>query len=358
MNIDGHKLHYHPQRVSEWLTDELKTYPLYLEISPSNACNHSCIFCALDFCRNDKKNFLDTERALTLLDELSECGIKSILYAGAGEPFIHRDITKIINYTAKKNIDVAVNTNMALFTPEKIKECLHSLTWMRVSIDAGTSETYGSIHISQKNDFYDVIKNIEFAVKQKKDKRLKVTIGSQFLLLDKNKDEVVKTSKLLKKLGVDYFSIKPFNMHKSSLQNCSTSEITPELIEELDSQLSVLNSNSFKVVFRKDTFYNLFFSKRKYHKCYGLSFISFLREDGEIYPCLSVFGNKIYSYGNVYSNSFKEIWNGKTRKNVIELINNDFELMNKNNCRPTCRLDNINKYLWQLKNPDSHQNFI
>ena len=34
------------------------------------------------------------------------------------------------------------------------------------------------------------------------------------------------------------------------------------------------------------------------------------------------------------------------------------ESFNINNCRKACRLDEINKYLWMLKNPPEHVNFI
>ncbi len=46
--IDSHKLIYHIPRVNDWL-DGKTIYPLYMEISPSGACNHRCTFCGLDF---------------------------------------------------------------------------------------------------------------------------------------------------------------------------------------------------------------------------------------------------------------------------------------------------------------------
>ena len=48
IKIDSHKLIYHPDRVAKWKNGEL-IYPLELEIGISGACNHRCIFCAVDY---------------------------------------------------------------------------------------------------------------------------------------------------------------------------------------------------------------------------------------------------------------------------------------------------------------------
>ena len=41
--VDNHKLMYHPERVTEW-RERKDCYPIYVEIGPTNACNHRCIF--------------------------------------------------------------------------------------------------------------------------------------------------------------------------------------------------------------------------------------------------------------------------------------------------------------------------
>ena len=46
--VDSHKLMFHPERVTKWLSGE-NIYPIEIEISPSGACNHRCIFCAYDY---------------------------------------------------------------------------------------------------------------------------------------------------------------------------------------------------------------------------------------------------------------------------------------------------------------------
>ncbi len=48
IRMDSHKLIYHPDTVARWLKGE-NVYPIELEIGLTNACNHRCIFCAVDY---------------------------------------------------------------------------------------------------------------------------------------------------------------------------------------------------------------------------------------------------------------------------------------------------------------------
>ena len=47
-DVDNHKLMYHPERISQW-NKEKDCYPIYIEVGLTNACNHKCVFCALDY---------------------------------------------------------------------------------------------------------------------------------------------------------------------------------------------------------------------------------------------------------------------------------------------------------------------
>ena len=59
--------------------------------------------------------------------------------------------------------------------------------------------------------------------------------------------------------------------------------------------------------------------------------------------------------GNIFENSLKEIWSSKQKRDAIEYINNQID---KKQCQPSCRHHHINNYLWELKHPNEHINFI
>lgn len=46
IRMDSHKLIYHPAVVARWMKGE-NIYPIELEVSLTNACNHRCIFAQL-----------------------------------------------------------------------------------------------------------------------------------------------------------------------------------------------------------------------------------------------------------------------------------------------------------------------
>src|SRR3990167_3007073 len=101
--IDSHKLTYHVSRVNDWLEGKV-TYPIYMEISPSGACNHRCTYCGLDFMEY-KPRLLDTHLLKERLSELGRLGLKSVMYGGEGEPFLHCDMAELINHTKKSGVD-------------------------------------------------------------------------------------------------------------------------------------------------------------------------------------------------------------------------------------------------------------
>lgn len=349
IRIDSHKLIYHPESVSRWLKGE-NIYPVEIEISPSGACNHRCIFCAVDYI-GYKPNFLNKDIILRDIAYMSGRGLKSVVCSGEGEPFLNPEMPELANGIKAHNVDVAVSTNGVLFTKEKIQECLASFTWVRYSIASMEKESYNKIQRGKSDDLETVKTNLLEAVKAKRDRSLKTTLGVQCLLLPDNKEYVSEMAKELREIGVDYFTVKPYSQH---LHSTNTFKVDYEEMFELEKELQAYATEEFSIYFRANAMKKMHHEKT-YKQCHGLPFMTHIDASGNVWPCVAHIGTEEFCYGNINQQTFAQIWEGNTRKEVVQKMNTlDINVI----CREACRLDEMNKYLDELKHPREHVNFI
>ena len=156
--------------------------PEVLHIDLTNNCNFNCLAC---WCRSPllgDKSMPDWERKLSLsfntvksiFDDLAEIGgLRQVKLVGGGEPFMHPDILKIIEYIKNKdrNIEIDINTNFSL-VDEKVASRLVELgvDSLTVSLWAGTPSVYAAVHPNQKESTFEKIRNsLELIAKIKKE---------------------------------------------------------------------------------------------------------------------------------------------------------------------------------------------
>jgi len=348
LNLDSHKLYYHLDRVNEFLKNG-DCYPIYIEVSPVGSCNHRCIFCAYDYIEYPNRK-LDMEIFLRFIDEISCCGLKSMVFAGEGEPLIHPNIGKFITYAKEKGIDVGLFTNGELLDKKLNETILKSLTFVRFSINGGNKDSYNLIH--KRDTFNKVIENLKYCATLKKQKSLDVTIGIQFVLLPENIDSIKDLIFIVRDMGIDYLSIKPFvlqnesQFYRQKKFNCN--------LDSFFNELESYSNDNFKIVARIESFKK--YGIRDYDRCYGCNFITVLNSAGDIASCLPYWEKQEFIYGNIYQNTFKQIWHGKKRKEIKSFLENR---INVNSCPPNCRPNAINSFLYDLKHPKvDHINFI
>ncbi|MBI5886736.1 MAG: radical SAM protein [Deltaproteobacteria bacterium] len=350
--IDSHKLIYHPQRVGDWARG-VDVYPIYAELSPIGACNHRCTYCALDYMEYQPRS-LETGALKERLTEMAGLGLKSVMYAGEGEPFLHKDITEIINHTKTSGIDVAITSNGVLFTGKIFTKTLPSITWIKISCNAATPRTYAAIHRTSEEDFDKTIKNIAGAVRFRNREKTGSTIGMQLILLPENAREAVELAHIAKDIGADYLVIKSYSQHLKSITR-KYSEFKYGDYLHLEAELKEISGNGFNVVFRSNAMRKLEEDRRRYERCLALPFWTYVDAGGGVWGCSAFLNDKRFLYGNIYETSFEEIWNGPKRAAVTRLV---AEELNTDACRVNCRMDEVNRYLWELKNPNPHVNFI
>lgn len=349
---DGHKLHHHVARVNEWLQGG-NTVPVYIETSPSGACNHRCRFCGKDF-MDYRKRFLDTGMFMDRLAEMGRLGVKSIMHAGEGEPLLHPDLEVFVRHGKESGIDQAVNTNGVLLTPDRAEKLLPYCEWIRVSLDAGSAETHEKLHRAKKGDYAQILSNLAEAARMRRERGWRCTLGVQMLLLPENRDEIAPLAEQLKPLGVDYLSVKPYSQHPQSRTE-QYSDISYAEDVKMRGAVEALGAPGFSVTFRAQAMQKWDSGERPYKRCYAMRFWTYIDAGADVWGCCNHLNDDRFYFGNLNTNTFQEVWDGERRMKALAWVENEMDTCQ---CRVNCRMDEVNRYLWELKNPPGHVNFI
>ena len=340
LRIDSHKLEFHPHRVAAWLegADDWerakKVYPLYVEISPVGACNHRCTFCAVDYI-GYKPRILDTPVLEQFFSEADYTGVKSVMLAGEGEPLLHKEINEVVSVAKDWNLDVAFTTNGILLN----KLDLAPVTWVKVSINAGTRETYLRVHKAKPKDWDILWENLRDAAKRKG----ACTLGAQIVLLPENLHEVGKLYELCEEAGLDYLVAKPYSQHKSSVTHT---------YEGFRGVPLGMITGKCQFIFRQEAWRT---TSIPYEKCNATPFFwAYIMASGDVYSCSAYLLDDRFRLGNIHEQTFKEIWEGPKRKANWELLRKHLDIKE---CRVNCRMDKANRYLDGFSSTE-HINFI
>lgn len=347
--LDGSKLIHHLPVVEKWAKGE-RFFPIHAEISPTSGCNQRCNLCYVDYLGH-KAGFLDESIMNSLADEFGKLGVKSVLLAGEGEPTANKGIVSMIQRAHRNGVDMAINTNAVLMTKEMSEAIMPGLTWSRFTFQASNPTLYHAIHKGHKSDFDRATTNVQEAVKVKRDNKLKVTLGTQQILINENYRNVYETAKLSKELGVDYYVVKRFSKHPNN-----TYDVPEDMYKHSEDELrkaETLSDDKFKVIVRWNNFTQD--CNRIYKKCLGTPFITQILADGKIYPCSQFFKDPAFCYGDLHHQSFEEIFLSDRIQEITKKIEHE---INVKNCISYCRHHSTNQFLWKIHDKPAHANFI
>jgi len=171
--------------------------PTVIDIEPLSRCNYRCIMCQLsgwkdgqrteDLELKDYKNFID-----------SQYGLTEIKLQGIGEPLLHPDFFKMVEYAVKKKIWVRTTINGSLLENDNYKRLIKSgIHDIQISFDGATKEIFERIR--KQSNFDNVVTNLTNLNKYANNLNKEVT-NMWVLLQQFNKHQILDFVKIAKKM--------------------------------------------------------------------------------------------------------------------------------------------------------------
>lgn len=353
--LGAEKVIYNADRLVD-IKQKGDTYPVHMVIGLTDYCNHKCIFCNTEYATADNTRIHPIEKnaLLNFLTEAKEKGLKAVTICGSGEPLLYPEVDSLLYDIHDIGLDIGIFTNGSKLTSTVRKAIIDTCTFVRCSINASNGEEHETVH-RVKNGFDDIVDNVQALVNEKKAKGVELpTIGTQFVFYEENYRSIVNATRLWKEIGVDYFEIKPLIEGEGSSVGIKVfSAKDKSAVKEQMRLAKELEDSAFQVYTKYGQYLTTLSEEpRKYRTCYGHALDPSLWSDGNLYLC-SNHEQEEDIIGNIYEESFEEIWNGERRKSRIQKINVD-------ECPRGCRCDSLNEVIWDYLYPDKlvHPNFI
>ena len=189
-------------------------FPPVVKIEPTTCCNLKCPLChTTRGLLKRGKGFMDFNLYTQIIDSLQK-KTTMITLAHMGEPFLHKDIYKMISYARKQGFIVMGITNMN-FSLDAEKLLKTGLSKLNVSIDGISQESYEKYRVGGKLKL--ALSNIKKIAEAKKKLKTKMPLISlRYMYFSHNNNESIKeVVQMAKDYGANEVKIvKPFIIDK------------------------------------------------------------------------------------------------------------------------------------------------
>ena len=316
-----HKVRWHPQTIESLQAGQVSP-PIHVQLIISDFCNHDCEFCAYRLngyssnelfqeeegqslqARNPMR-MIGTEKVYEILDDCRELGVKAIQFTGGGEPTMHPDFTAILRYAQQLGMDTALVTNGSQLR-QAMREVVLSCQWVRISVDAGSSETYARIRRVGKNEWYRMADRVQALVYERNIRQASLTIGVGFVATPTNWEELYTAVEQFRAWGVDNVRLGvAFNPEGST----PYAPFRQPLIEQVERAVRDFQTDTFTISSRiEERLAELDQGPPTQRRCLAQQVIAYIGGDLHLYRCCVLGYNSHGLLGSLEHERFKDLW--------------------------------------------------
>jgi len=301
------KLALHPQHLASFQKRE-NFAPVSVEISPSHLCNAKCPSCW--YVVGDQKpahsrDYLNFALLLSVLDDFADMGVEALTWTGGGDPSIYPQINQAIEAAAHHGLKQAMFTNgyVSIERPDLLR-------WIRLTITDRLTVPKCASEYAQKT-----------------------RVGVNVNLAPWNESHLLRLAQEAKAAGCHYFQVRPALADRLEDQKPI---LLPKWLKELETP-------DFEVVLT-DYKWDDYTKPHPYETCHGHQITPFIWHNGDVGTCAYQFGKPEFTFGNLSRETFKEIWNGERRRDMLAR-----GVKVKPSCQVCCKLHETNKVLASLR---------
>ena len=288
--FNSHKLLSHVTRWAEIKRNREVPPPVLVTVDPTNVCNLKCVWCNAEYIRTIRHNSLSAQAMNNLADFLAGWrhrndpngyGVEAVCIAGGGEPLLNPGTPQLIDRLVANDIQVGIVTNGLNIS--SAVDSLSQCTWVGVSVDAGSPDTFNTLKGLPKNSgaFEKIITNISVLVDYSR--RHFTTLGKphpaygvsyKYLLYNKkNIGEIYQAAKLAKDIGCRNIHFRPAGTTWDKIGTADEINFSKQDIEHFKEQVAMaqeLDDDTFGVYGITHKFNSQFSIANYFSNCYAI----------------------------------------------------------------------------------------
>ena len=304
-------------------------------------CPNRCVHCSSMSTINSAE-IIPLNLFKQVIDKGISLGLKTVCFSG-GEPFLHPDFLKMIDYTAEKGLNsfiytsgiVLDNSENPTSLPIQILEYIASkVTKVIFNVEASDSITYKKI---MGIDGFDIMKqSISSTV------GLGISTEAHFVPMKLNINQIKSTVKMCEQLGISKISFLRLVPHGRAIANYKRIALSLQETEQLKKELTKL---------KKDSSVNIrigvpLIEGNHKNECEAAKGKLNIKYDGTVYPCEIFKNDKIRLFNsrmvpeNIFDNKLDLIYNQSDF--LIHVREQISEFQEKRSCENCIGQDYIN----------------
>lgn len=277
---------------------KLLYFPAKISIETGNICNLRCPLCPT----NDEaekqvpKGFMSFENFKIIFDKIRPF-VKTLDLFNWGEPFLNKDIGKMVKYVKeqKPSVRIFIDSNLNAISDDNADLIVrYGLDVLKVSCDGATQRVYEQYRRGGKIE--DVLANLRKILKKKKELGGdKPRIIWKYLVFSHNEGEVAAARALADEMGIGF--------EASGMRiNCGK-----EIFEKVDDSVK-RDSEWIPASDEYNNYKDLTAGKKACEKPWRTLTIDW---NGNVAPCGAIYDCGKYGFGNLLKDSFGKVWNGE-----------------------------------------------